>query len=130
MVVDTSAILAILFREAEEPRLLTAIAGTEGCTICPVNWAEALMVAESRQGEDAANRLLLIIAQLQIGLATVDSDTAWLAHSAWRRFGKGRHPAGLNMGDCWAYAAARQRGQPLMYKGNDFSKTDVVSAIW
>ena len=130
MVIDTSALLAILFREPEEARLLTAITIAARSWVCPVNWTEAMIVAEGRKGEDAANRLLLIITHLEIGMTAIDTNTAWMAQDAWRRFGKGRHRAALNMGDCWAYAAARQRDEPLLFKGQDFTKTDILVAAW
>jgi len=130
MVIDSSALLSIGFEEPEQDRLVLAIAQTARRLISPVNWTESMIVAESRKGREAAERLRLLADTLSIRMAPFSEDTAWEAHQAWRFFGKGRHPAALNMGDCWAYATARMTGEPLLFKGDDFARTDVKSVAW
>ena len=88
------------------------------------------MVLESRSGTLAADDLLLILGQLGIQLLPLDAVHMHEAHEAWRRYGKGRHPASLNLGDCCAYAAAKVEGRPLLFKGEDFTRTDVEKASW
>jgi ribonuclease VapC len=130
MIVDSSAIIAIAFEEPEAERLAVAIARTPVCHICSVNWLETMMVIESRAGTDAADDTLLILGQLGISILPFDAAYMHEAQEAWRRYGIGRHPAALNLGDCCAYAASRIEGRPLLFKGDDFGKTDVEKAIW
>ena len=86
-------------------------------------------MVEARQGPDAARDLHLLVDATIDVVVPVDDDQAKAAIAAWRRFGRGRHPAGLNLGDCFAYAVAQLAGVPLLYRGDDFSSTDVASAI-
>lgn len=86
------------------------------------------MVVEARQGPDAARDLQLLIDGLVISVVPVDDAVALSAATAWRRFGKGHHPAALNFGDCMSYGLARTRGEALAYKGNDFAQTDITAA--
>lgn len=130
MIVDSSAILAIAFQEPEAVRLAAAIASAPEQRISSVNWLETMMVVESRAGALAADDALLILGQLAVETLPFDAAHMHEAHEAWRRYGKGRHPAALNLGDCCAYAASRIEGQPLLFKGNDFGKTDVEKASW
>ena len=130
MIVDSSAILAIAFAEPEASRFATAIARAPERQISSVNWFETMMVLESRSGTLAADDLLLILGQLGIQLLPLDAVHMHEAHEAWRRYGKGRHPASLNLGDCCAYAAAKVEGRPLLFKGEDFTRTDVEKASW
>ena len=128
MVVDASAILAILKGEPEEEAFKAALADADNCYMSPVNWLEVAMKAESAGKEDAsAFRRLADFASLNI--IPVDEAQMQLAHAAWRRFGKGRDPARLNLGDCFAYALAKFLDEPLLYKGRDFSRTDLKSAL-
>ena len=90
---------------------------------------ETRMVVESRAGMDATRDLDLLVADAEIDVVAYDSVQKTVAHAAWRRFGKGRHPASLNLGDCMAYATARLAGAPLLFKGDDFAQTDIVSAL-
>jgi len=83
------------------------------------------MILESRYGPDGVRDLDLFIAKAQVSLMPVDEEQADLARRAYRKFGKGRHPAGLNFGDCFSYALSRALELPLLFKGNDFSQTDV-----
>jgi ribonuclease VapC len=130
MIVDSSAILAIALQEPEAARLASAIVHAPERHISRVNWLETMMVIESRAGIAAADDMLLIFGQL--GIETLPFDAAHLheAHEAWRRYGKGRRPASLNLGDCCAYATSRIEGRPLLFKGNDFEKTDVAKTSW
>jgi ribonuclease VapC len=86
---------------------------------------EASIVIESRKGEAGGRELDLLIYRGGIEVVGVDQDQAETARAAWRRFGKGRHPAGLNYGDCFAYALAKSRQLPLLFRGDDFSQTDI-----
>jgi ribonuclease VapC len=89
-----------------------------------------MMVVESQAGILAADDTLLIEAQLEVEALAFDSAHTREAHEAWRRYGKGRHPASLNLGDCCAYAASKIEGRPLLFKDIDFEKTDVEKALW
>jgi ribonuclease VapC len=130
MIIDSSAVLAIAFQEPEAERFATAIAEAPERAISAVNWLEVMMVVESRNGEESADDVLLILEQLGVETLAFDAGQAYEAREAWRRFGKGRHPAGLNLGDCCAYAAANIKGRPLLFKGRDFEQTDVAQAHW
>ena len=130
MVIDTSAFLTIMFQEPEAERIATAIVSSPQRSMSAVNWLEALMVVESRLGATSADEAILILEQLNVDSIPFDKEQMHEARSAWRRFGKGRHPAGLNMGDCCAYAAAALADQPLLFKGNDFANTDIQAAEW
>jgi ribonuclease VapC len=129
MVVDTSAISAILFGEAEGPSFLQALAGPERKFMSAFTRLEASIAMEARKGDAGTQALSELMATCGIDTVPFDIGQAELALDAWRRYGKGRHPAGLNLGDCTAYALARFTGEPLLYKGEDFPKTDVVAVI-
>jgi ribonuclease VapC len=130
MTIDSSAVLAIVFQEPEAERFAAAIASTPVRFMSTVNWLETLMVVEERYGAESADDALLIMQSLDIQPLVFDREQMTEARAAWRRFGKGRHPAALNLGDCCAYAAALTRAEPLLYKGQDFSKTDITAAEW
>lgn len=130
MIIDSSALVVIAFQEPEAERLVQAIVQTAGRHISAVNWLETMMVMESRAGVAAPDGALLILAQLGVGTLPFDEAHMQEAHDVWRRYGKGRHPAGLNLGNCCAYAAAKTEGRPLLFKGDDFEKTDVARAQW
>jgi ribonuclease VapC len=128
MMLDSSALLAIVLREPEAPRLVAALDHAAARTMSTVNWVEAMIVAESRRG--AAEDVRLALAEFRVAPLPFDERQALYALEAWRRFGKGRHPAALNLGDCCAYAASVTLGEPLLFKGDDFSHTDVAVAPW
>jgi ribonuclease VapC len=130
MTIDSSAVLAIVFQEPEAERFAAAIASTPMRLMSTVNWLETLMVVEGRYGAESADDALLIMQSLDIQPLVFDREQMTEARAAWRRFGKGRHPAALNLGDCCAYAVALTRAEPLLYKGQDFSKTDITAAEW
>jgi len=130
MVIHSSAILAIAFGEPEAPRLAAAIAGASRRRMSTVNWLESLVVVEARYGVESADDVQLILRELEIEPLAFDREQMIEARAAWRRFGKGRHAAALNLGDCCAYAAAVVTGDELLYKGDGFSKTDIQHAAW
>ncbi|MGD9597519.1 MAG: type II toxin-antitoxin system VapC family toxin [Steroidobacteraceae bacterium] len=126
MVLDTSAIVAILQGEPERTQFIDAIEAADTCSLSVANFVEASIVIEARVGPDGVRDLDLLIAKASIALAPVDPEQAQLARRAWRRFGKGRHAAQLNFGDCFAYALAAALDEPLLYKGGDFANTDIL----
>ena len=129
MVIDTSAVIAILQDEPERKAFSEAIESADDRAMSVASFVEASMVVDARYGPDGVRDLDLLIAKARIDLVPVDADQAHLARSAFRTYGKGRHPAGLNFGDCFAYALARTLGEPLLFKGSDFSLTDIAMAL-
>lgn len=127
--VDSSALVAIVLGEPEAERLLDALQQS-AAALSAANLLEAAIVVEARQGPDAARDLELLVDGAIDEIASVDLTIVETALAAWRRFGKGRHPAGLNYGDCFAYALARNRAMPLLFLGDDFTKTDVEEATY
>ena len=125
MVVDTSALFAILFKEPEAELFKQLIAQDPVRLISAATLLEATVVIESRRGEAGGNLLDLFLLRTGFEIVPVDADQVEVARYAWRHFGKGRHPARLNFGDCFAYALAAIRREPLLFKGEDFSRTDV-----
>ena len=125
MVLDTSAVLAILQNEPERRKFNEAIDAAESRSLSTASFVECSIIVESRYGADGVRDLDLLIAKAQISLVSVDEEQANLARRAFRKFGKGRHPAGLNFGDCFSYALSKAMQEPLLFKGNDFSQTDV-----
>jgi ribonuclease VapC len=130
MIIDSSAIVAIVFREPEAERLASAILAAPHRLMPVANWLEVMIVVESRFGREAANGTRILLEELEIRPHPMDPSQLSEAIEAWRRYGKGRHPAGLNLGDCCAYAAAVSSGEDLLFKGNDFAQTDVTAAAW
>jgi ribonuclease VapC len=128
MVLDTSALLAILLDEPERRRFNELIEADPVRLISAANVLETAIVLESRSGEAAGRELDLFLHRAQVEVTAVDGDQVEIARAAFRRFGKGRHAAGLNYGDCFAYALAKASGEPLLFKGSDFSRTDVADA--
>jgi ribonuclease VapC len=125
MVVDTSAILAILQEEPEAADYAQLIEDDPAPLISAASAFEAGIVLISRHGPEARRDLQDVIAQGGMQIEPVTVEQAERALDAYQRFGKGRHSAGLNFGDCFAYALAKAMGQPLLFKGNDFSQTDI-----
>jgi ribonuclease VapC len=127
MVVDTSALIAILFDEPEKPAFASAIDAAADPKVSAVTRVEAMMVYLGRRQSDPADVIALVDI---LGLKTIDVDRAQAdrALDAFTRFGKGRHPARLNLGDCFVYALAASLNEPLLFKGSDFLKTDIVPA--
>jgi ribonuclease VapC len=125
MVIDTSALLAIFLAEPERKLFLDSILQAETRMISAANVLETGIVLEARRGESAGREFDLFLVRANLQIAPVDSEQVEIARSAWRKYGKGRHPAGLNFGDCFAYALAKFAGEPLLAKGNDFFATDI-----
>ena len=129
MVIDTSALLAILFGEPEALSFTRTIVDESRKLISAFNALESGIVVEARKGEAGGRELDLLMHRARIEIVAMNADQAELARAAWRKFGKGNHPAGLNIGDCCAYALAKYSGEPLLFKGNDFTQTDIMAAI-
>jgi ribonuclease VapC len=126
VVIDTSALAAIFFHEPERDAFRNAIVAASSRLISAATILEAGMVIEGRRGGGAGREFDLFIVRTQIKIVPIDAELADLARSAWRKYGKGRHPAALNFGDCFSYALAKATGEPLLAKGTDFAKTDVL----
>jgi ribonuclease VapC len=129
MVIDTSALIAILFGEPEAESFARALAADPKKLISAFNALESGIVVEARKGEAGGRELDLLLHYARIEIVAINVEQVELARSAWRTFGKGNHPAGLNIGDCCAYALAKYSGEPLLFKGDDFSQTDVQPVI-
>ena len=129
MIVDTSAIMALLLKEPEASAFGTALAEQPRTAISTATLVELCMVAEGRAGAAVWAEVEALLAGAGVEVVPFTAGQAALAREGWRRFGKGRHPAGLNLGDCFAYALARERGEPLLFKGEDFARTDVRRAL-
>jgi ribonuclease VapC len=130
MIVDTSAVMAVIFQEPEAQRFSNLIAQDTGCHMSAANYLEAAIVLDGSHNPIVSRRLDEFLRDGGIALEPVTEAQAKIAREAYRDFGKGSgHPAQLNFGDCFAYALAVEKGEPLLFKGNDFSKTDIVSAL-
>jgi len=125
MVIDTSAIVAILFQEPEHREFAQLIYDAESRLMSAASALEASIVVESAHGEIAAKKLEDFLQDAAISLIDVDLQQVEIARSAWRKYGKGRHRAALNFGDCFVYALAKVKGEPVLAKGNDFRLTDI-----
>jgi ribonuclease VapC len=128
MVVDTSAITAILANEADAESLEKRLLADPVRLISAATFLELTIVIEGKFGEAGAHEFNTWFELAAIDIVPVDYALADVARHAWRRFGKGRHAAALNFGDCFSYALAKARNQPLLFKGNDFSLTDITAA--
>jgi ribonuclease VapC len=129
VIVDSSALVAIVLGDPDAESLLDRLTSWGGpARVSAVGLVESAIVVEARQGPDATRDLELLLSGAGAEIVPVTEEHATLAIGAWRRFGKGRHPAGLNLGDCFAYAAARAFGEPLLFKGDDFAQTDLPMA--
>lgn len=127
MVIDTSALVAILLGEREAESLARAIAADPRRLVAAFTVVEAGVLLEARKGEAGGRELDLLLHRVQADIVGMNAEQASLARGVWRAFGKGRHPARLNLGDCCAYALSRYSGEPLLFKGDDFTQTDVVA---
>jgi ribonuclease VapC len=125
MVIDTSALAAIFFAEPERKKFLAAITEAGSRLVSAASVLETGIVLEARQGEAAGREFDLFVVRAKLQIVPVDAEQADLARSAWRKYGKGRHPAALNFGDCFSYALAKFSGEPLLAKGTDFASTDL-----
>ncbi len=129
MIVDSSALLAIVLREPEADRIQLALARVARPLIAAPTWFETSMVLRSPRIRFDSERIERLREACHLHLIPFDERHAVVAEDAWRRYGKGNHPARLNFGDCMAYAAAKVEQEPLLYVGDDFGQTDVESAI-
>ena len=130
LAVDTSALVAVILGEADAEVYLSALVSHAGDVhLSAVTLVEAGIVVEAKQGREASDDLQTLLGHVGSTVYPVDASQARAAVAAWRRFGKGKHPAGLNLGDCFSYALARRLSAPLLFKGNDFAQTDIGSAF-
>ena len=128
IVLDTSALLSILRREGDADRLLDVLAGVPSCQVSAGTLLEAMVVMRARHGDEGVRDLRLLLHAANAQVEPFDERQAEIGLSAFERFGKGRHPAALNLGDLFAYALATARGMQLLYVGDDFAQTDVRPA--
>jgi ribonuclease VapC len=129
MVIDTSAIIAILAGEPDRDIFINSIIADQKRLVSAVSALECAIVIEARYGEKGGLELDLLFNRIGAEIVSMNSEQYDTARSAWRKYGKGNSPAGLNMGDCCSYALSVHSGEPLLFKGRDFSRTDVKSAL-
>jgi ribonuclease VapC len=129
VILDTSPLIAILAGEPDAELYIQAISRAPRCRISAGNFIELSIVVESQFAGEALRQCDALFRRVGIVIEPVTVEHAHLARQAFHDFGKGRHPAGLNFGDCFAYALAKHTGEPLLFKGSDFLQTDVVSAL-
>lgn len=129
MVIDTSAFVAILTDEPERRLFIKAVEAAESRLVSAATFVETSTVIESRYGPEGLRDLDLFISKADAEVVAVDGEQAHAARRAFSRFGKGRHPAALNYGDCFSYALAVTRSEPLLFKGDDFAHTDVATVV-
>ena len=129
MVIDTSALVAMLNDEPEAERIETAVEADPVRLMSTASYVETAIVIETRFGEPGGRELDLWLHRAAVDLVSVDSDQADAARVAYRTYGKGRHRAGLNYGDCFSYALAKVSGEPLLFKGDGFARTDIRGVL-
>jgi ribonuclease VapC len=129
MILDTSALTAIFFGEPEAALYTKVIRDADHCLISAPNFLELSIVIEGQIGPDAGRQCDIFFRRAGIIIEPLTVEQAYLARQAFLDFGKGRHAAGLNFGDCFAYALAKITGEPLLFKGEDFRKTDIAPAL-
>jgi len=129
MIVHTSALIAILRREPEAAQYLQLIQKAHRIRLSAATFVELFIVIERLADPDAARQCEILLQRAGITIEPLTLDQAHIARQAFHDFGKGRHPAGLNFGDCFAYALARFTGEPLLFKGDDFRQTDITPAL-
>ncbi|HSU34152.1 MAG TPA: type II toxin-antitoxin system VapC family toxin [Propionibacteriaceae bacterium] len=130
MVIDTSALAAVVLGEPDAEAFLSVLLAHIGdLHISAATLVEAGVVVEARQGPEAATDLAMLLDRIGVVTVPFDDDQARSAVAGWRRFGKGRHPAGLNLGDCFAYALAKTTAGALLFKGGNLAQTDIASVL-
>ncbi len=129
MIVDSSAVLAILFNERDAEVYARALTQADSCRMSAANFVEVAIVVEAQTKDKGSRQFDAFVRRAGITIETVTEEQAHVARQAYTDFGKGRHRAGLNFGDCFAYALAKVTGEPLLFKGNDFKRTDIPSAL-
>ena len=127
--VDTSAVVAVLLGEAEADLMRDILRAADDARMSAANLAECQIVLDNRTGDDNGDLLRAMLFELRVAIEPVTAADAWTAAKAYRCFGKGRHPARLNYGDCFAYALATNLDVPLLFKGDDFRHTDVRAVL-
>lgn len=125
MIIDTSALLAILYQEEDAAVFVATVTAAAVCRMSAANFLEAAINIDAYGDAEASRQLDHFVQRARIEIVAVTLEQAQVARHAYREFGKGRHKAGLNFGDCFAYALAHTTGEPLLFKGNDFSQTDI-----
>lgn len=125
MVIDTSALVAILLGEPDAERLARAIAEDPNRLLSAFSAVEAYIVITAKKGESGGRELDLLLHRCQVETVSLNADQSDLARKGWLTYGKGRHPAGLNIGDCCAYALAKYSGEAILFLGDDFQQTDL-----
>jgi len=128
MIIDTSAIIAILFNEDDADIFAQAIIGADSCRISAATFVETAIVVEAQTKNNGGRQLDAFIRRAGITIEPVTEEQAHIARQAFIDFGKGRHGAGLNYGDCFSYALSKAAREPLLFKGKDFAKTDLTAA--
>jgi ribonuclease VapC len=129
MILDTSALLAVLFAEDDAEIYAQAISSADSCRMSAVTFVEVSIVVESQTGDGGSRQWDSFFRHAGITIEPVTEEHAHAARQAWADFGKGRHAAGLNFGDSFSYALAKVSGESLLFKGNDFRKTDIPAAL-
>jgi ribonuclease VapC len=129
MILDTSALLAVLFGEKDAETYAQAISQADVCRISAATFVEVSIVVESQTGDAGSRQWDSFFRSAGISIEPVTEEQAHAARQAWSDFGKGRHAAGLNFGDCFPYALAKVSGEPLLFKGQDFRKTGILAAL-
>jgi len=129
VVIDTSAIVAILTNEPERHAFNAEVARARRRLVSAGTYLESAVVIRARSGTDGLRDLRLFVAAAELSIVPFDADQAAIALDAYLRYGKGYHQAALNFGDCFSYALSRKTAEPLLFKGNDFAQTDVLRAI-
>jgi ribonuclease VapC len=129
VIVDSSALMAVIFNEPEESQFAAVLVDAPVLRMSVANWVEAAIVVDSRKDPRAKARFEDLRKMLQIELVPVTVDMAYRSRVAYADYGKGNHPARLNYGDCFAYALAKETGEPLLFKGTDFAQTDIEPAL-
>ncbi|MGA9474444.1 MAG: type II toxin-antitoxin system VapC family toxin [Terriglobales bacterium] len=129
MILDTSSVIAILAGEPDSELYINAISRDPRCRISAGNFLELSIVIEAQFGAEVLRQCDALFRRAGIVIEPVTVEQAHTARQAFHDFGKGRHPAALNYGDCFAYALAKSTGEPLLFKGEDFKKTDILSVL-
>jgi ribonuclease VapC len=129
VIVDTSALLAVIFNEEDEPRFADAMIDAPLLRMSAANWVETAIVVDSRRSPSVQIRFEDLVEALKLQIEPVGLEDAFRCRIAYGNYGRGHHRARLNYGDCFAYALAKRCGEPLLFKGNDFSHTDIEPAL-
>jgi ribonuclease VapC len=129
MILDTSAVIAVLFGEPEADSYTRLIHGADRCLISSGTFLELSIVIERQTGPEVARQCDMFFRRAGIVVEPFTVEQAHIARQAFHDFGKGRHPAGLNFGDCFAYALTKTSGEPLLFKGENFKRTDIASVL-